>query len=98
MEKVIKPKKYTYHKSHSYKTKEGVEVNFLTQLYSIGIYAIVNNDAQMQLNLTPSQLVNIEKKLKKQEEKGNITNLKFGTSITVINNNDDYKELKDDKT
>lgn len=37
----------------------------------------------------------MEKKLKKDLEKGDITDLKFGRPITVIDDNG-YKELKDD--
>lgn len=75
-------KKWTYHKSHSFEHK-GVKVNFITQLYQVGVYGIINGDPATQGGFTPSGLVKLEQQLKKDAEKGEITNLEFGIPITV---------------
>lgn len=85
--------KYTYHKTHSYKDK-GERVSFISQLYKIGVYGIVNGDPAMQMNLTPSQIVRLEKKLKQAQEKGEITDLEFGESITVTDKSGLWEEVE----
>jgi len=75
--------KWTYHQFHSYTTKEGEKVSFVTQLYKVGIHGIVNNNPVLQGNYNPGQLVTLEKKLHKQQAKGEITDLVFGAKITV---------------
>ena len=48
-------KKWNYHKSHSFVFgKEKTKISFLTQLYRIGVYGIMNNDAASQGNFTPA--------------------------------------------
>jgi hypothetical protein len=86
--------KWTYHTSHSYKTKDGKEISFQSQLYKIGVYGIVNNNPSMQMNTTPSHMVGLEKKLKVQEKKGEISNLVFGKEITVSNESGLFEEVK----
>lgn len=86
-------KKYTYHVSHSYTTKDGEKVSFITQLYQIGIYGIVNGDAFMQGNFTPANIVSLEKNLKKQQEAKEITDLVFGKSITVSDKTGFWEKL-----
>lgn len=86
--------KYTYHTSHSYKDGDGNQVTFQTQLYQVGVYAIVNDDPAMQLNLTPGVIVSMEKKLKKQERNGKITDLVFGSEITVSDETGFWEEIK----
>ncbi len=87
-------KKWKYHTSHRYKN-DGVEVYALTQLYQIGIYMIVNGDPRLQFNMTPNQMMTLERKLRKNKD---ITDLEFGIEITVITDEDSglYKELKEE--
>lgn len=87
-------KKWKYHKSHSFETKDGSKISMITQLYQVGVYAIVNNDPAAQFNLTPNQLVTAERNLKKQEKEGEIKNLQFGIPITVTEDESGfYKEV-----
>lgn len=90
-------RKYTYHRSHSYKLGN-IDVTFITQLYKVGIYGIINNDPDMQGSFTPARLVTLEKKLKKEEEEGEISNLEFGKPITVQKSKDGLLEEVDDQT
>jgi hypothetical protein len=86
--------KWTYHTSHSYKDKDGKEYSFQSQLYQVGVYGIINGDPSMQMNIPPSALVKMEKKLKEQEKKGEIVDLVFGREITVTDDDSLYKEVK----
>lgn len=86
--------KWTYHTTHSFKNKDGKEVSFVSQLYRIGVYAIINNDPAMQINTTPSEIVKMEKKLLAQQKKGKITDLIFGNEITVSDDTGFYQEVK----
>jgi hypothetical protein len=86
--------KIKYHVSHSYEDLKGNVTSFLTQLYSIGIYGIVNNDPQMQGSYTPQAIKKIEKNLKKAEEKKEIKKLTFGREITVTNESGFWEEVK----
>lgn len=85
--------KWTYHTSHSYTTNKGEKVSFVTQLYQVGVYVIVNNDPSMQGNFSPSDIVKVEKKLLIRQKKGEITDLVFGREITVTNDSGPYKEV-----
>lgn len=87
-------KKWTYHRTHSFvENKE--RFIFDTQLYKTGIYAIINNDPALQFNLTPKDIVKVEKKLRKEEKEGKIKELSFGLPITVIEDEQGfYKEIK----
>lgn len=86
--------KWTYHKSHSYKTAKGEEVSFQTQLYKVGVYGIVNGDPAMQVSITPSALVKLERKLNKQLKAGTITDLVFRERITVSSDTGFYEEVE----
>lgn len=86
-------KNVTYHQSYKY-IENDKSVVFLTQLYRVGIYCIVNYDPIMQFSCTPTQLVNLEKKLKLAEKKGKITNLEFGIPITVTYKSGLWEEVK----
>lgn len=83
-------KVYTYHIWNSFVTKDGKKANMLTQLYQIGIYAIVNNDPAMQLNLTPKDIVKIEKDLNKRMLSSDITELEYGRSISIYKNEEGF--------
>ena len=84
----------TYHKSHSFETKEGDKIEVISQLYQVGVYIIVNGDSSQQYNMTPKKIANIEKTLKKDKEKGKIKNLKFGNPITVTDKSGFWEEVK----
>jgi len=88
-----KIKKWTYHVSHTYQENDNV-INLTTQLYQIGVYAILTINGQFeQYNFPPSALVTIEKKLKKRAETTNVE-IKWGREITVVLDKDGfYKEL-----
>ena len=74
---------WTYHISHSLINNAGDKVTFMSQVYKVGIYAIINNDSGLQCDLIPSDIVKTEKKLRKLEKQGKITELQFGQEITV---------------
>jgi len=87
-------KKWTYHKSHTCEIS-GEKQSFITQLYKVGVYAILNGESNQQFNLTPANMVGIERKLRISEIEGTITNLVFGPPITVIEDeNGYYKEIE----
>lgn len=89
----MKTTTWKYHVSHSFVLVESkTKITLATQLYQIGTYAIVNNDPSMQLSMTPAELSKLEKKLKKDEAAGIISELKFGREITVTKNNDGFFE------
>lgn len=86
--------KWTYHMSHSYKIKDGISVSFATQLYQIGVYAIVNNDQSKQSCMTPKNIVACEEILRKAEKEGKISDLVFGQEITVSDDTGLFIEVK----
>lgn len=87
---------YRYHVSHSYiALPENHKVNFITQLYRISIYGIVNNNSSMQGTFTPSDIQKMERALKKAEVKGEISELKFGRTITVSDESGMWEEVID---
>lgn len=80
----MKTKKIKYHVTHSFvEVETDVKHSFITQLYQVGVYGILDNNPSYQFNLTPQQIVKIEKRLKKQLENGEIKDLEFGREITV---------------
>ncbi|MDR3266001.1 MAG: hypothetical protein LBT24_00310 [Tannerella sp.] len=81
-QKTKKRKTYSYPISASW-TEDNIERNFVTQLYQTGIYIIFNNEAAMQGSMTPQGMVKLAENLKKDEEDGEITDLSFGSKITV---------------
>lgn len=87
-------KKITYHRSHSFKDTEGVSHSFLTQLYDIGVYGIFDGNPSMQGKFSPAQIVKIEKRISKLAEEGEITDLQFGSLITVQEIDGAWKEVK----
>lgn len=93
MSKAKRPKVYTYHTSHSFKDKEGNEHRFVTQLYAVGIYGILNGDPAMQGTYTPSQIVNIEKKQREAVQRLEITDLQFGRKIKVTDASGLWEEV-----
>lgn len=89
-----KKSRWTYHRCHSYKDGNGEEINFQSQLYKVGVYGIFNNDPAMQIATTPAQIVILEKKLKKQEKDGKISDLVLWGEITVSNETGFFEEVK----
>ncbi len=55
----------------------------ITQLYQIGVYAIVNNNPKYQFSFNPKDIVKLEKRLQKDYDNGKIKDLIFGVPITV---------------
>jgi hypothetical protein len=91
---MAKKRNYTYHTHHSFTVvKDGSKVTCTTQLYQVGVYGIVNNDSSMQFNWTPSYLVKLEKRLKKDEADGKITDLVLSNQITVNDESGLWKEV-----
>lgn len=90
----MKTKTITYHKSHSYVNEKGVKISVITQLYQIGIYGIINGNPSLQFTSNPKDLAKLEKKLKKEQEEGKITDLQFGLPITVTNESRFWKEVE----
>lgn len=68
--------------------------NYVTQLYQVGVYFIMNNNSGMQANLTPSDLVKLRKQLNKELENGIIKDLVFGRSISVSDETGLWKEIE----
>lgn len=97
MREVKKDKKIKYHRSHVYVDNKGEKVTFITQLYQVGVYAIINNDPALQFNFNPSDIVNIEKKLKKALKNKEIKSLKFGFPITVTTDESGFWKEVDSK-
>lgn len=87
--KVKKAKIYTYHISHSFVEKDK-KMDMMTQLYKVGVYTIINSDPALQLNLTPKDIVSIEKRLNKGVAAKEISDLKFGRSISVYENGEGF--------
>ena len=84
-------KKYKYHTSLSFVDVESGETfSFLTQLYQIGVYLIINNNPALQYNLAPSSIMKQEKHILKLFKNGSIKDLKLGRAITVIKNEDGF--------
>ena len=88
-----KPKKYTYNVTASFNFK-GNPQNYMTQLYQLGVYIIWNFNSALQSGVTPDQMVRLKKKLQKDFEAGEITDLEFGREITVTTDEHGfYKEI-----
>jgi len=83
-------KTWKYHTSLSFK-HEGKEQTVATQLYQIGIYAIFNNNPSLQSAFkSPEPLIKMEKGLTNDVKLGKITDLVFGTEITVTTDADGF--------
>ena len=84
--KTKKKKIWTYSPAHSYKFIDGeklIDTSMQSNLFSVGVYVIINNDPGLQLSCAPQDMMNTEKKLKKNLEKGIITDLVFSIPIKV---------------
>lgn len=88
--------KVTYHKSHKFVTNEGVEHTFITQLYQIGVYGILDNDPTMQGNFSPTQIKKMEANLQKQLDAGEIKSFELGIPITVTDKSGLWEKIKMD--
>ncbi len=91
--KSSKPKTWKYHVSHSFEIN-GESINLVTQLYSTGVYAIINGNPGMQLSFNPADIVKLEKNILAEEKAGKIKNLKFGRQITVTTEAGFFVEMK----
>lgn len=84
--------KITYHKSHSFVDNNDVENTFMTQLYQIGVYGILNNNAAEQGSFTPQGIVKLEKNLEKAVKDKKIKSFELGIPITVESNKSGFWE------
>ncbi len=73
----------TYHSSHTFETNDGVKHSFITQLYKVGVYGILDNDPSMQGHFRPQDIKKMEKDLQKQLDIGKIKSFELGIPITV---------------
>lgn len=87
--------KVTYNICHSFKDKNGRQQTMVSQLYQTGIYVIYNNDSSLQGSSTPQKIRKLQEKLRKDERAGLITDLIFGSEITVSNDSGLWKEVVD---
>jgi hypothetical protein len=93
--KVKKSKKFKYHTSHSFvHIPTNTTSTFISQLYKIGVYGIVNNDPSMQFNLKPQDIVKLEKHLHKDLMDGVIRDLVFGREIVVSDETGFWEEVE----
>jgi len=88
--------KITYHKSHKFVDLNGTENIFITQLYKIGVYGILNNDPAAQGNFTPTRVKKMEKDLKKALENKLIESYELGVPITVTDESGMWEEVTDE--
>lgn len=86
--------KVTYHKSHTFVDKDDVKHSFITQLYQIGVYGILDGDPSMQFNLTPQDIRKIEKSLAKELAANEIKSFELGVPITVTDKSGLWEEVK----
>lgn len=84
--------KWTYNISGTF-TKEGKEYDFLTQLYMVGVYMILNSDSSLQFNMEPKDMKKFIKDLKKDFKDGKIENLQLGREITIIEKDGLYEKV-----
>jgi hypothetical protein len=82
MEQTKKGKSFTYPVTATWKEND-IERNYATQLYQTGVYIIFNNNSASQGNMTPQKMVSLAKRLKKDAKDSKITDLSFGSEITV---------------
>ena len=85
--------KITYHKSHSFVDKDGEAHTFVTQLYEVGVYGILDNNPRWQGHFTPNQIKKMEKNLQKEKNAGNIQSFELGIPITVSDESGFWKEV-----
>jgi hypothetical protein len=90
MTKEKKKKVWEYSAFHSFKLN-GKESSMTSQIYSIGLYVIYdNNSTQQGGHETPQPIVNLQKKLRKAEKAGEITDLHFSPPIKVTTDDDGF--------
>lgn len=82
-----KKKPVKFHSSHSFNF-EGQKFTFIFQLYTVGIYGVLNvdGDHRMQGSYTPKEVIMLEKDVVKRFEEGEIQDLKFGVEIVAQEN------------
>lgn len=86
-------KPITYHKSHTFTDNKGDKHSFITQLYQVGVYGILDGNSGMQGNFTPSQIKRMENNLQKAKDKGEIKSFELGILITVTDESGLWKEV-----
>ena len=85
-----KVKLYKYHISNEFIDAKGKKNDLMTQLYKVGVYAIINNSPSLQFSTDPESMVKAEKKLNADMKSGKITDLKFGRAISVYKDKDGF--------
>lgn len=87
--------KVTYHKRHSFvDVEDNTSNNFVSQLYKIGVYGILNGNPAMQGNFNPQEIKKMEKSLTKLQTEGKIKDLEFVSPITVSDVSGYWEEIK----
>lgn len=82
-----------YHKSHTFKDLDGVKHTFVTQLYQVGVYGILDNNPALQGSFEPSAIVSMEKKMLRLEKDGIILDFSVGMPIKVTNESGFWEEV-----
>ena len=88
--------KVTYHKSHKFVDLDGKEHNFITQLYQIGVYGILDNNPAAQGGFSPRGVKRMARDLKKALKDKLIKSYELGMSITVTDETGFWEDVKDD--
>lgn len=86
--------KITYHKSHTFIDKNDMKHSFITQLYKVGVYGILDNNSAFQGNFNPKDIRNMEKGLQKAVDNETIKSFELGTPITVTDKSGFWEEVK----
>lgn len=86
--------KVTYHRSHSFIDLKGVNHSFITQLYKVGVYGILDGKSSLQDNFTPQRIRTMENALKKGVKDNKIKSFRLGMPITVTDKTGLWEEVK----
>jgi hypothetical protein len=86
--------KWKYNVSASWE-QDGKKHSFATQLYMIGVYIIFDSNSTSQGSITPNTMEKLCKRLNKDYNENKISNLEFGMTISVIEENKVYKEINE---
>lgn len=75
-----KQKIYSYPRTMYIEFNDNSTFQYVTQLYQIGVYIIMNNDSQLQFNFTPKDMEKFVKNMLKDDkiksvDKGRIVNV-----------------------
>lgn len=75
-----KQKVYSYPRTMYIEYSDSSTFQYVTQLYQIGVYIIMNNDSQLQFNFTPKDMEKFVKNMLKDDkiksvDKGRIVNV-----------------------